>query len=348
MDVATLKNRHDELLKANYLWDERYSQLEREFDEYQKGATEAQRKASDYIYVLKDKVDVLQKEMSELKSQQSGYRSVGEERVLAAEQQMLAMRERLEQELRDVQHEARTTRMELDSLQIRCRELHVENSQLQEELQRLRQHGGGGGGGGGQRARQLQEDNEHLRHQATIYRDDFLAERRDREKMVDQLAQLKIKLDTETSSLRLQMDTLRREREKLRKDNTALMAQLSLKTARENQRMDNYFRGQGLVSRGTSGHLPPPAAGVAAAHSEPNSPRNSRPGSPQKILPTARSSGNLLMPSIGDERSRRPSDSGTYDLPPPFLGKGKHKCPRCYRKFEAKSELEDHKIRCLI
>ena len=57
--------------------------------------------------------------------------------------------------------------------QIRCRELHVENSQLQEENQRLRQHcsvsGGGGGGGGGQRVRQLQEDIEHLRHQVCVY-----------------------------------------------------------------------------------------------------------------------------------------------------------------------------------
>ena len=54
--------------------------------------------------------------------------------------------------------------------QIRCRELHVENGQLQEELQRMRQHGGGGGGGGGggQRVRQLQEDNEHLRHQVRM------------------------------------------------------------------------------------------------------------------------------------------------------------------------------------
>lgn len=110
---------------------------------------------------------------------------------------------------------------------------------------------------------------------------------------------------------------------------------------------------KGLVSRGTSGHSPPPSAAVAAhitaaAHSEPNSPRNSRPGSPQKILPTARSSGNLLMPSISDERSRRLSDSGTSDLPPPFIGKGKHKCPRCYRRFEAKSELDNHKMRCLV
>ena len=48
--------------------------------------------------------------------------------------------------------------------------------------------------------------------QATIYRDDFLAERRDREKMVDQLAQLKIKLDTETSSLRLQVGCWRGRR----------------------------------------------------------------------------------------------------------------------------------------
>ena len=48
-----------------------------------------------------------------------------------------------------------------------------------------------------------------------------------------------------------QMDTLRREREKLRKDNAALMAQLSLKTARENQRMDNYFRGQVREKWGT-------------------------------------------------------------------------------------------------
>ena len=58
------------------------------------------------------------------------------------------------------------------SLQIRCRELHVGNSQLQEELQRMqRQHGGGGGGGGGggQRVRQLQEDIEHLRHQVRTY-----------------------------------------------------------------------------------------------------------------------------------------------------------------------------------
>ena len=45
----------------------------------------------------------------------------------------------------------------------------MENSQLQEEVQRLRQHGGGGGGGGGQRVRQLQEDNEHLRHQVRTY-----------------------------------------------------------------------------------------------------------------------------------------------------------------------------------
>ena len=47
----------------------------------------------------------------------------------------------------------------------------MENSQLQEELQRMRQHGGGGGGGGGggQRVRQLQEDNEHLRHQVRTY-----------------------------------------------------------------------------------------------------------------------------------------------------------------------------------
>ena len=48
--------------------------------------------------------------------------------------------------------------------------------------------------------------------QATIYRDDFLAERRDREKMVDQISQLKIKLDTETSSLRLQVGRWRGRR----------------------------------------------------------------------------------------------------------------------------------------
>ena len=53
--------------------------------------------------------------------------------------------------------------------QIRCRELHVENGQLQEELQRMRRQHGGGGGGGGQRVRQLQEDNEHLRHQVRTY-----------------------------------------------------------------------------------------------------------------------------------------------------------------------------------
>ena len=59
-------------------------------------------------------------------------------------------------------------------LQLRCSDLEIENSQLQEEVQRLRQHasggGGGGGGGGGQRVRQLQQDNEHLRHQVcTLY-----------------------------------------------------------------------------------------------------------------------------------------------------------------------------------
>ena len=48
--------------------------------------------------------------------------------------------------------------------------------------------------------------------QATIYRDDFLAERRDREKMGDQISQLKIKLDTETSSLRLQVGRWRGRR----------------------------------------------------------------------------------------------------------------------------------------
>ena len=47
------------------------------------------------------------------------------------------------------------------------------------------------------------------------------------------------------------MDTLRREREKLRKENAALMAQLNLKTARENQLMDNYFRGQVREEWGT-------------------------------------------------------------------------------------------------
>ena len=41
-----------------------------------------------------------------------------------------------------------------------------------------------------------------------------------------------------------QMDTLRTVREKLYKDNTALMAQSSLKTAQKNQLMANYFRGQ--------------------------------------------------------------------------------------------------------
>ena len=48
-----------------------------------------------------------------------------------------------------------------------------------------------------------------------------------------------------------QMDTLRREREKLRKENAALMAQLNLKIARENQLMDNYFRGQVREEWGT-------------------------------------------------------------------------------------------------
>ena len=108
---------------------------------------------------------------------------------------------------------------------------------------------------------------------------------------------------------------------------------------------------KGLVSRGTTGQSPSLAAGAVAhtnavTQSEPNSPRNSRPGSPQKFLPTARSSGNLL--SASDDRTRQLSDAGTADLPPPFVGKGRHKCPRCYRRFESKAELEDHKIRCLI
>ena len=64
-----------QLLKANYLCDERYGQLEREFDEYQKGAADAQRKASDYIFNLKAKVELLQKELNEVKAQQ---RSTGE------------------------------------------------------------------------------------------------------------------------------------------------------------------------------------------------------------------------------------------------------------------------------
>ena len=50
--------------------------------------------------------------------------------------------------------------------------------------------------------------------QATIYRDDFLAERRDREKMVDQIAQLKINLDTVTSSLELQVGSWRGRRDR--------------------------------------------------------------------------------------------------------------------------------------
>ena len=40
------------------------------------------------------------------------------------------------------------------------------------------------------------------------------------------------------------MDTLRREREKLRKDNASLVAQLNLKAARENRLMEDYFREQ--------------------------------------------------------------------------------------------------------
>ena len=40
------------------------------------------------------------------------------------------------------------------------------------------------------------------------------------------------------------MDTLRREREKLRKDNASLVAQLTLKTARENRLMEDYMRGK--------------------------------------------------------------------------------------------------------
>ena len=68
-----------QLLRANYLWDERYGQLEREFDDYQKGAAEAQRKASDYIFSLKAKVDLLQTELSEAKAQPSSYRPGGDE-----------------------------------------------------------------------------------------------------------------------------------------------------------------------------------------------------------------------------------------------------------------------------
>ena len=107
-----------QLLRANYLWDERYSQLEREFDDYQKGSAEAQRKASDYIFTLKDKVDSLQKEVAELKTQQSSYHSSGDERALATEQQLVAMRERLEQDLRDAQHQCRTVQMQMDSMQV--------------------------------------------------------------------------------------------------------------------------------------------------------------------------------------------------------------------------------------
>ena len=54
--------------------------------------------------------------------------------------------------------------------------------------------------------------------QAQIYRDDFLTERRDREKMVDQVTQLKIKLDTETSSLRLQVGEGGRKRRRGREE----------------------------------------------------------------------------------------------------------------------------------
>lgn len=41
-----------------------------------------------------------------------------------------------------------------------------------------------------------------------------------------------------------QIDTLRREREKLRKESASLIAQLNLKAARENRLMENYMRGQ--------------------------------------------------------------------------------------------------------
>ena len=41
-----------------------------------------------------------------------------------------------------------------------------------------------------------------------------------------------------------QIDTLRREKEKLQNENTLLVTQLNLQTARENRLMENYIRSQ--------------------------------------------------------------------------------------------------------
>ena len=80
---------------------------------------------------------------------------------------------------------------------------------------------------------------------------------------------------------------------------------------------------QGYVSRGVNG----------SSNSGPPSLSNPRPDSPDL-----------------EDHSDRVYNGyhGNGELPPPYLGKGSHKCQKCYRKFENKRELQDHKIRCLI
>jgi chromosome segregation ATPase len=298
MEYQALKKRHDELLRVNHRWDEQYHQLEAEYREYREGAKKAQSELSDHLYRIKGELAETQSELQRAKHEgrkggnhsPSQYKNgMHENETVRANQNY---QRQLQQRLQDLQEENKRLKEKI--------------TQLEESLRSIDRD----------QVKRLREENEYLKHQAQTYKEDFKAERADREKLKERLEDVELKKDTDTAKLKLQIDTLRREKEQLKKEKDTYRAQVNLKIVREQALADNYMMGKGYVSRGVSGE----------SNSEPPSLSNS-----------------------DDYSERRGPDHFTNgDLPPPYLGKGQHKCSKCYRRFEHKKELQDHKIRCLI
>jgi chromosome segregation ATPase len=305
MDPKVLKERHDELLRVNYAWDERYHQLEADFKDYRRGAKQAQDELSDHLFRVK----------GELAETEEQLRRVKHELKKGCNHSPSEYGKRVDEsgDVKELQHRRRQLQQQLDNSQTLIRQQNEEIRQLKETIRSLEKRLSSSDG---DQMKRLREENEYLKHQAQTYKEDFKAERADREKLKERLEDVELKKDTDTAKLKLQIDTLRREKEQLKKEKDTYRAQVNLKIVREQALADNYMMGKGYVSRGVSGE----------SNSEPPSLSNS-----------------------DDYSERRGPDHFTNgDLPPPYLGKGQHKCSKCYRRFEHKKELQDHKIRCLI
>ena len=204
-EVEKLRRQLDEMLHVNHLWDLDYREQQESYDRYRKDALRAQLERQAIIAQLKA------------------------EKETAVEQSKQARqgKERTQKELNEIRskYDGLKRRHEHAASQVRTlsAKLHRISSSTHTDQQLCRME-------------ELKEENELLRQQLKMYKDDFEDERKDRERIEREKETDKLLSNAEIISLQLQLDRANSELGRMKSESSRLAQQLRLRQEADEER----------------------------------------------------------------------------------------------------------------